>query len=176
MILIEELKRITKEFDLIRPSFLAYRNSFPNSKYETTNNGYRFTISGNYGKCDLVVHEEGKRHLFTITQDSYYKRDRSIMYNDGSIMLIGQNPISHVRHHKIYFNKLLTKEKYFHHCINNDMPSYEHTVLAIEMKYNLQKKHINYNINVPFINVDKLKYVSLNVDEFVGKYKSVTPW
>lgn len=176
--MIQDLKRITKEFDLIRAHFLANRNSFPNSKYEATNNGCRFKISGNPGKCELMVFDEFKRHLFTIIQDaySYHKRDRSIVYNDGSILLIGENPISHFRYPKIYFNKLLTKEKYFHHCIVNDMPSYEHTVLAIEMKYKLQRKYINYNINVPFIDVEKLKKFSLNVDEFKEKYKSDTPW
>lgn len=174
--LVQEFKRITREFDLIRSSFLSNRNSFPHGKYESKNNNYRFVIKGNYGMCQLMITDELDRHLFTITQDSYYRNDRSIMYVDGSLMLMGLNAISHVRNHKIYFNKLLTKEKYFHYSLNNDMPSYEYTVIAIEMKYNLQRKNINYYINIPFIDEDKLKNFSLNVDEFIEKYKNDAPW
>lgn len=175
MILVQEIKRITREFDLIRPSFLSNRSAFSNGKYQGNINNLRFEISGNYGKCDLMIFDESNNHLFTIIQDSYYKRDRSIIRNDGSMVLISTNPISHANHRKIYFNKLLTKEKYFHHCINNNMPSYEHTVLAIEMKYNLQRPYINYNINTPCIDEDKIKNFSLNVDEFTEKYKNDSP-
>lgn len=175
MCLITELKRITKEFDLIRPSFLANRKSFLNEKYESTNNGFGYRIDGNYGRCDLMVFDKN-RHLFTIMQDSYSPRDRSIMYVQGNILLVSQNPISHVQYRKIFFNNLLTKEKYFNYCMTHDMPSYEHTQLAIKMKYNLQRKHTHYNINIPHIDVNKLKNFTLNVDEFKEKYKNDTPW
>lgn len=172
MTLINEINRLRNEMFAVQLSFINNRNNFDDRTYTVDCNGYKLSLSGNFGSYELRVFESHiQEPCLIMTRSSYPTNEHSILYNNGYVRLIGKNPIRHKDKWKVFFNSRMTKEKYFHYSLEHDMPSYEHTQTVILMKKHLQKPNMNFNIHLNKIDIEKLKLCNLDVVNFQAKYK-----
>ena len=175
MSIVHDIKRITQELHTIRPNYMSNKNRFPDRNYTFKCDDYRLRVSGNYGNFHLNVNDvsqpEGYQALFSVSLTSHKESTKSTLYLDGTLFLYGINPIQLSTNRKIYFNSRMTKEKYFHYLLEQQMPSYEHVLMAIETKQELTNPYTNYIIHNSRIDAEKLKTCSIDVPFFLKHFK-----